>query len=428
MIYIKLRGVVAFLCIGSNLSSMHSLRELAAGAILKEKDGNLVRTIEERNPDAHQYVRRKCLQDNLGGFWEAIPENISLVRLSQGFPIRALSFLGASSSVVVVSRTGKLVWWDTTNLCKRSDNTIIPSGELETGHKQVTAFAISPEGDYFATAGDNLVKVWEARSFSCIQTIEQSGVVSALSLSDYAREIVIGDERGKLLVCSMDESKPSVELCQTFFAGELHVFNRVLATRLCADGQTLVSAGYYVAQGNVVKPVVRVWDRSTQLCRREVVIDCTAIMGKVVILDDTRVLTSFTNGTIFLTNLARETTEKITCEGYAVEASVLSHDGRFLLTGCQNNKVVLWQHLEDRYEKLKEFQSKGILLNHCAFRADGSVLLAGSSLGEIDMWSVEHPFNKLSIEEAQAQLKKARVSRDGNDAPGRSNGREPVHN
>ncbi len=411
MVYVRLSSVFVLLGIGSGLCAMKmSLKDIAADAVLKDKANiGLLEQGPDVSLDARQVVRTRFLSENLRGLWDAIPVVKSLLPRAQNNPLKGLSFIGTTACAITAKKNGTLYWWDTNNIeLDLTSGEVIPLAVRETGHREVSAFALNADGSRLATAGGKMVHIWNADATVCLGSLEHPQDVCAISFNDATTEIVVGGTRGEVWVWDLQDQKaPTSSYVHVRLEDNLASLNRILGVRLSSDGKTVFSA---VGYSHARKASIKSWDRLTPASEpKEILLDSRAIIGKMAFVDDLRAITSFTNGDLLVTNLLLGTTEKINL-GVKLESSVFGADGRYLLTCCQNKKVVLWHKAATGYDIVREFEGSGLIMNHCAIRSDGNMFLAGGCFGSLDMWCVDQPFNDFSLEEAQSLLKKTKNS------------------
>lgn len=408
MIYIRLASVFILVGMSSGLCAMKmSLKDLAADAILKDTV-NVDRLDQEKEGVPHNVVRERFLSENLRDIWEVLPEVKPLLPRGNP-PLKGLSFLGSSACAVTATKKGELFWWDTRNVSFDAQGQPVPLCVRDTGHNELSAMAVSSDGNFIATAGGRTVRIWTSDTYVCLGSLEHPYDVCVVSFNDTATEIVVGGTRGEISAWDLEKNRntPRSVVTHARLADDLASLNRVLAIRLSSCGTKLFSAGYvYIPGGHQVKPCIKIWDRSTSQCTKEIVLNSLYIMGKISFIDDTRAVACFTNGDLLETNLELGTTKKTHLPGLKLETCTLSKDGCYLLTAGANKKVVLCHKVAEDYQVVKEFEGSGIIMNHCALRADGTMFLVGSCFGSLDMWSVDLP--GLSLGNAQHRLKMAR--------------------
>lgn len=371
---------------------LHVVVALLGLALPIEVVGQALINANRENVENGQGDRGTYFQRALADLWKVIPEKTSI---NAPFPLKALSFLGTTSYALAVGANGKILWFDAKNLATNH--------LFDSGHTEISVCTISKDGEWFAVAGNGVVTVWARNAapatFSCISTHDLTGHITALALDGARSELLIGTKNGKIIVRPLREATDVCAISIARFEESLQIFNKVVG--LYPGGNGLILAAGYIRHNDLIKPSVRFFDRGGH-CLKEVVIDCAAIQGKLVFIDEAKVRTSFTNGLIMTTNLATSASEKIECKDYAVEMSQFSADKRLLLTGCQNKKLVLWHTTPSGYEKIRELEVAGHIMN-CGLSADGSALLVHDHTG-LALWSVDRPFSRLSVQEVQGLI------------------------
>ena len=417
MIYVRLFGIVIVLSIGSSLCAMQkTLKDLALEAILHDNTGGLALAVEEKENGVYNYpfeirqlVKLRHLNENLTGFWQTIPTAIPLFKRTDRHILRGLAFLGTSKYAMSATKKGSLFVWDTEEIKYDDGGRAVPVAVHSTGHDELSSMAVSVDGKYFATVSGSQVDLWMvgmsiALPFGLRGSCKHPRRICMVSFNGPDAAMVTGDIEGYIYIWNPNDFENPEKVIEPYirFNGpDCDSFKRVLALRLCSDGKTFLSAGY-TPVGDCMLPVIRISERATGMCTKEIVLDCKTIIGKVSFIDDTHVLTSFTSGDLLMTDIALGTTRTVHFEDLSLEASVFSDDGRHLLTVGKDHRAILWQWGKDyTYEKIKEFKGDGLIMNHGAFRADGNVFLMGSSIGALDMWSVTQEYNQMTLEMAQ---------------------------
>ena len=407
MLYKKSVILCAVLTIGSNVFSMDSLRGLAAKRILKEKD--LQEELEKKDVGGCNFVSRDVreqvgftyLKEHLASSWDCFPEKLSLLTASEQCRTRGIVFLGSSSTAVSVDSSGILRWWNTERMAWDEDDTPLPLRVVDTKQRDIRALTISSDGQYLACAGGSLVTLWNADG-KHIVSLKHPEACSVSYNSDATR-IAIGTTQGGVSVWDLSTEEYCFHAVHSNLPENLSALKRVHTVGFSSDGTTVYSVG--CIQDGCIKTSIKSWDTSGN-CTDTLVLKSRAILGKIVFLEDNRALSTFTDGTIIISDLSEQTSRSVSLSIKAIQSSVFSSDGRFLLTGSRDKKVHIWEQKNGGFELIHEFDG-GQILNHLAFRGDGYAFLSGDCFGSLDRWSISQSIRTKTLKEAQEALKEA---------------------
>jgi hypothetical protein len=425
MIYKKIGTLVALLSVESGASAMEKALHDAAVAALSNGSDELINEIDRGESLVSRFyrplVRTEVFNRNLTGFWKTIPVATPLLRAVDNNHLQAFSFLGNSSYAIAATKKGRLFWWNTESMVYDEEQKGLPLFFRDTGQSKLSCMAVSSDGILVATSGDECIKIWSAKAeWLCIGTFAYDEEICTLSFNESATELIAGDAQGMLRIWSIEDThKPSESIAVGihFSSNDLFsTFNRVLAARLCRDGETILAAGYIMHAGSI-KPIIRVINRARKESVLEAIIESRSpILGKIVFTDDTSALSTFSNGEIFKTDILNGTTNRITFKGFEnqiCESAVLTDDGRYLLTSGFG-KVILWESNAQEFEMVREFTLTEPLMNRCAFRHDKGVFLMGSTLkgisfANLSLWSIKEPFQDMTLLKAREILRRQHV-------------------
>jgi WD40 repeat protein len=277
----------------------------------------------------------------------------------------------------------------------------------DCGERDIRVVTINSEGNCVATASGTSVKVWFIHKDSILEKIASFTcpcAISALAFDTSTTELIMGDIQGHVRLFELASHKP-ILVCGPTESFEQSVFNEVLTVRICSDQKVLLSAGYTLRNQNMV-PCIHVWDRALSGLIKKIVLPCSAILGSIKMVDDTRILASFTNGELYSVDRKGSTTTKVHIKGYSIESATLSADGRYLVTANGRKNTAIWACGEGQFEKIREFKGNGSKFHSCSFSADGSMFLVGGSFGDLSLWSVREAMKDVPLADAIAQMKK----------------------
>lgn len=416
MHYKNLLTISALLCIHTDTKPILTLQEIAANAILEdESKENLPAQLEAKGDGGYhqipyrmrEYTRSLFLLRHLREYYQVAAQERPLLKRSDNRPIRGAFFIGDSSIVLSIMRNGEFIWWNGRSRGLDEKGALVPMVTKDCGQRNIGTVTVNSEGTCIATASGNSVKVWLIHEDSITEEIASFTCpfdVSVLAFDLSTTELLMGDVKGYVRLFELASRKP-ILVCEPTESFEQEVFNHVVTARICSDRKLLLAAGYTLRNQNII-PCIHVWDRLQGKSIQKIVLPCSAILGKITIVDDTRILASFTNGELYSVNRKTGATTKVHRKGYSIDSATLSPDGRYLVTASARKDVTMWACKEGQLEKIREFHGNGSKFHACSFSADSSMLLVGGIFGDLSLWSVREAINDLSLADAVAQMRK----------------------
>ena len=224
------------------------------------------------------------------------------------------------------------------------------------GHESwVQTLAFSPDGLFFISGGaDDILRKWK-RASKVARIIGECGVVNSLSVSFDGKEVLAGSYETAFLWNL--NNKDSLTL-----KGHEGWISSVAAT---LDGQSLLLTGG--EDGKVI-----IWNRQGQLLRT-----LDAHQGKVNALacspDGTEFASCGEDGKAICRDLSGNVLATF-LHPQAVSSLAFSPDGQYLLAGCHDGGVYLWD-LNSKTNK--KFKIKAEMIFAVAFAPNGQYLAAG---------------------------------------------------
>jgi WD40 repeat protein len=232
--------------------------------------------------------------------------------------------------------------------------------------KGVTAVAINPDGHRLVSGSfDNTIKLWDLHTGALLGNIIETNPFHEVSLG--VRSIVISPDG-----CTLVSGSPMSITIRNFQNGE--ILNRIInsgdnkALAIAADNTTLVSAE---------EETIKVWNPSTGELLNTLKAN-EAEFEQVLTGDDLSI------GEIFNA-----------FKGYfgEVQSLAISPDGRTLMSGDDENNIMVWNLLKGKLLKILEghshtFGGTSNEVTTLAFSPDGHTLVSGGSHFTISIWDI----------------------------------------
>ena len=201
-------------------------------------------------------------------------------------------------------------------------------------HKQnVTGIGFQKEGKWLYTSSeDGLVKIWDMRARGAQQEYNAHSPVNTVTLHPNQREIIIGDQSGRVLVWDLMANDCHRELVPE--EGDMPAIRSVV---MCPDGSKMLAAN------NKGKVFMWDYDSSAYTPQKMIYAHDTYILNMAVSPDGNLLATMSADHTTKIWKMDDFTIEKI-LTGHArwVWDGAFSRDSKFILTVSSDLSARLW--------------------------------------------------------------------------------------
>ncbi|KAG8664174.1 uncharacterized protein FPOAC1_013881 [Fusarium poae] len=246
-------------------------------------------------------------------------------RLASGSDDKTVKIWDAATGVCEQTLEGHGDW--VRSVVFSADGQRLASGSGD--NTSVTSVVFSADGQRLASgSGDNTVKIWDAATGACEQTLEGHG--------DWVRSVVFSADGQRLASGSGDNTvkiwDAATGTCEQTLEGHGYWVRSVVFS---ADGQRLASG----SGDNTVK----IWDAATGVCEQTLEGHGDSVMSVVFSADGQRLASGSGDNTVKIWDAATGACEQ-TLEGHGdwVSSVVFSADGQRLASGSDDNTVKIW--------------------------------------------------------------------------------------
>jgi len=227
-------------------------------------------------------------------------------------------------------------------------------------HKQnVTGIGFQREGKWMYTASeDGLVKIWDMRAKGAQKEYNAHSAVNTVTLHPNQREIIIGDQSGRVLVWDLNANDCHRELVPE--EGDMPAIRSVVVT---PDGSRMLAAN------NKGKVFVWDYDHAAYTPHKLMIAHDTYILNMAVSPDGQHLATMSADHTSKIWNIEDFSIEKV-LTGHArwVWDGAFSRDSKFILTVSSDLSARLWNIEQGVTKRIYNGHSKAVV---CVALDDG---------------------------------------------------------
>jgi WD40 repeat protein len=255
--------------------------------------------------------------------------------------------------------------------------------------KELESVALSPNGNYLATAGESFVRIWDLATHSLVSTAAPPATVYGVKFTPDGSQFVTAsgnDTEGHVYLYDTKKPGGGTELTNSSHAYRCAAFSR--------DGTRLVMAGE--------DGVAQVWDFKDRqpigmpVCHNQGLktnwIFCAAFSP-----DASRVVTAGSDGTTLVCEAETGKPIFLLPHPAAVKRAEFSPDGRYVVTACWDNTARIWDASTGKlvFPTLKQ---RGKFLICVWFTPDGRRVLTVNANGVICLWDLVTPLSPGPVE------------------------------
>jgi len=229
----------------------------------------------------------------------------------------------------------------------------------------VVSAAYSPAGDVVATAGDQTLVLWDARSLQRLRTFQGH--------SDFVTSVAFSPDTKQLLSASADKT---IKLWDVATGALLRTFvghsDSITSASFFPDGSLIVSAS--------ADRTLRTWDARTGALLTMFAGHSARITSAAFSPDGLRLVSGSDDRTLRLWDL--QTGRNLTTlVGHADRVTTVALSSNSILSGSTDGTVRLW----NAGGLLRTFETAGSVVS-VGFSRDGDKLVAASANGAIQLW------------------------------------------
>ncbi len=241
---------------------------------------------------------------------------------------------------------------------------------LEGHHERVRCVAMTPDGCWAASCGDDkTIRVWDLRRGCCVGELKgESDRLFSLALTPDARRLLAGDCEGRIGLWDTESSR-----C----LGRLDAHGAaVLGLALSPDGSCALSGG--------ADRRVRLWDLRSGAVIRDLVRDGQSLVNCVAMTPDARLGISghdfdiedkrSIHGIVTLWDLEHGVPINAFWQSMNVYCVAISSDGRIVVAGDGQGYVQIWEARVGG-KPFRHFEAHAGRVQGCVLTADGQILV-----------------------------------------------------
>jgi eukaryotic-like serine/threonine-protein kinase len=362
--------------------------------VLKEKF--IITTLSETNGK----IGKIQFNNNDSQLVYATPNSLAFVDLANPNNIRTKKTKESLNSNILICPTGTRLFsadfdgqvtiWDlTTNQATKT---------IATGHGNIDAWDISPNGLWLACAAeDRVVRVYDIVSGKVMR--ECKGHTGDIHFAQFTSE----SER-LITICENSEIK--------FWAAPFHSGYPLLATfmefmtkGLCEpDGQHLLIG---TTQGKILR-----WDRERRQVTSVLYENLAEITALSVSADGKQLASASMDGKIVLWDLSTEKPiTKLQGHTAGIVSVALSPDGRRLVSADEEGIARVWDTESGKI--LKTIRAKDGMFTAVDFTADGAMYMAAEDMGRCRFWNSESGKISFNLQNSEDDATCTALSQDG---------------
>ncbi|KKF92773.1 Vegetative incompatibility protein HET-E-1 [Ceratocystis platani] len=269
---------------------------------------------------------------------------------------------------------------------------------LEGHAKVVTSVMFSNDGQRLASGSwDNTVKIWDATSGACLQTLEgHAGGVKSVIFSNDGQRLASGsgDETVKIWDATSG-------VCVQTLEGHAHL---VASVTFSNDGQRLASGSW----DNTVK----IWDATSGVCLQTLEGHADEVTSVTFSNDGQRLASGSWDNTVKIWD-ATSATGIRTLEGHAnvVTSVTFSNDGQRLASGSEDKTVKIWDATSGVCVQTLEGHAN--VVTSVTFSNDGQRLASGSWDKTVKIWDATSGACVQTLEGHADEVTSVMFSNDG---------------
>eukprot|EP00744_Colponema_vietnamica_P005035 GILI01007422.1.p1 GENE.GILI01007422.1~~GILI01007422.1.p1 ORF type:complete len:488 (+),score=54.60 GILI01007422.1:159-1622(+) len=284
----------------------------------------------------------------------------------------------------------------------------------------VKSVTCSSDGSFFVSAGDNVIKCWSTRDFSCVKTFEnpRGNMVSSVALTPNSRYLVSGGMDfsvkvwdltanscihtlyghsggvrcvtvtgdGRRVVSGGDDQ--SVVLWDLLGGEKLRVFEGhrgfILAVTVTPDNLHIISASE--------DKTVKIWDLNTGACKHTLMAHKLPVSSLAVSPDSRLVFSASLDQSVMVWEVASGNLVRTqTGHQFPIRSLTMSADGRWMVSGAatefydpeKKGEIIMWETASGRLVRTFPYRA----LSLC-FVPDGSRVICGSDDRSIKMYKL----------------------------------------
>jgi WD40 repeat protein len=226
---------------------------------------------------------------------------------------------------------------------------------------KVDACAVTADGKLGAAASLATLIVWDIERECAVRTVRLDGVVSACTMTNDGRCVIIGEDSGALTVWDIRNNKKLATL-------DGHT-NAILACAVTDDGQKLVSASR--------DRTLKIWELDAGRAHASVAGHADAVTACVVTQDGLKVVSASMDGTLKLwdATCGREL-HTLNDHGAVVSACAVPSEGNLLVSASFDATVKVWDLTT--MSVVKTLREHTDPVRACAISEDGASVLSAS--------------------------------------------------
>ncbi len=354
---------------------------------------------------------------NIEGTTILVPARNPATRLEifEGFvgPVAGITFMpGDDDTILAADTAGQIKSWDT----------VTGNSQLVGHHSSLTHFAVSPDEDLVASAGDDgVVRIWSfaARALALVEEIPHAGPVTRLSFagpdriagvtSNGIQVSRIGGRRGLASELPVERDEPIWAAAMSGdgsiavaggVRGQLHVWNTASQTALPVHGNDHAAAtirslsispgSRQLASGDNAGRII-VWslDAASGASATRVFVTDSSVRG-IAWAGDDRVASGHADGLVRIWDIGAsdEAPERVMEHGAAIWSVAVGDGADVVASGGDDGVIRVWD-IDDG--KLRgELEAHGGAVRALAFHpAEADALASAGDDSVLAMWSIE---------------------------------------
>ncbi|MFC2160146.1 WD40 repeat domain-containing protein [Acidobacteriota bacterium] len=252
--------------------------------------------------------------------------------------------------------------------------------EVETGNQilnlgrhasHVFQANFSPDSRYVATAGANYARIWEVPSGTELRAVgDHSDRVNAVNFNPGGNRLLTASADGTVKVWDWRNRKELLSIEVTDKA----VFYACFSPN-----------GRFIAAGGT-DGLVGLWDANSGQQIRRFRGHSRAIPFLSFSKDGNRLITSSVDNSAKIWNVGNGN-NILTLNGHTFKAAVFSVDRKYILSGNENGKVIIWNAVDGK--EIITLYHTGGQVNSVAFSSDGKHFSSGGENRETKIWKFD---------------------------------------